>query len=152
MEPVVYAVVVVLISFWSPGNVQVVFECLHSLENLDTCVNWQVIVFLDTNYDWNLGILTVSGLPSFLPSLCPPAAFFAWFMWYCHCPPLAPILPFAKWGQKEGNDNITWTMQKRPQEGIKRAKKEGKTKGKTKGKNRGQKEGKFYELWNYLKN
>ena len=46
MEPVIYAVVVILISFWSPGNVQVVFECLHSLENLDTCVNCQVICLL----------------------------------------------------------------------------------------------------------
>ena len=61
--------------------------------------------------------------PLFLPSLCPPAAVFAWFMWYCHCPPSAPILPFAKRGQKEGSDNIIWTMQKRTQEGIKRAKK-----------------------------
>ena len=48
---------------------------------------------------------------AFLQFLVCPAAIFAWFMWYCHCPPSAPILPFAKWGQKEGNDN-TWTMQK----------------------------------------
>ena len=90
-----------------------------------------------------LGILTVSGLPSFLPSLCPPASVFAWFMWYCHCPPSALISQMAKWGPKEGNDNITWTMQKRTQEGIKRAKKEGKKRGqKKRAKKRAKKEGK----------
>ena len=70
-----------------------------------------------------LGNFALFFCPLFLPSLCPPAAVFAWFMWYCHCPPSALISQMAKWGPKEGNDNITWTMRKWLQEGIKRAKK-----------------------------
>ena len=39
-----------------------------------------------------IGILTVSGLPSFLPSLCPPVTIFACFACQFKCPPLALIL------------------------------------------------------------
>ena len=77
------------------------------------------------------GILTVFGLPSFLPSLCPLVTIFAYFICHFKCPPLVFILHEsykcimrARWGHLNVKRNMQmW------QQGTKRTKK-GKKEGK----------------------
>ena len=77
------------------------------------------------------GILTVFGLPSFLPSLCPLVTIFAYFICHFKCPPLVFILHEsykcimrARWGHLNAKRNMQmW------QQGTKRTKK-GKKEGK----------------------
>ena len=74
------------------------FSCLASI-GLDTSApifHWNHME--SATFDWSItfverwGILTVSGLPSFLPSLCPHVTVFAYFACHFKCPPLVLIL------------------------------------------------------------